>query len=431
MIKAERLIGSRLVDSCRYQHLQRPLNASAAGGSRPILAVVVVWSYDVLDDVAWHRLSHAYGSALDTPRHLRGLTATDAGVRTSALLHLWNSVTHQETHSTATAPVAELVARMLTDHRLGWPAATGEERSTRTELLSYLGHVAAWAARFQAKPNTVNYVRRDDLEADVYDVVWEPENDPDYIVVGRLGSGCVRRADVVIPLLVPWLDAPDPQEHGAALYALACWIGLAGDQVPIPSQALERLTAVATDSTAEPEIRIDCVLALAATGSDTSELLDDASVAIRTCAALSPATATDPRALHVITAALISPVECNQWLRQRPPTPYAEATLSARLVEAALRCTDDFERLLPAALGVAASARPWSIDETWGPLLAAAAPEPPATERPLSAAQRTYLSALAANDTLWRDQQQDRDELLHGLGLPLDRHEIQSLATAH
>jgi hypothetical protein len=79
-------------------------------------------------------------------------------------------------------------------------------------------------------------------------------------VVGRLGSGCARRAVVVIPLLVPWLDAPDPEERGAALCAVACWVGLAGSHVPIPSQALERLMAVATDSTAEPEVRIDCVL---------------------------------------------------------------------------------------------------------------------------------------------------------------------------
>jgi hypothetical protein len=138
---------------------------------------------------------------------------------------------------------------------------------------------------------------------------------------------------------VPWLGAPDPQERGAALYAVTCWVGLAGSHVPIPGQALERLMAVATDSTAEPEAWIDCVLGLAATGADTSDLLDDVPAGIRTCAALSSAVATDPRALQVITAALTSPGECDRWLRQRPPVPYAEATLSARLVEAALRCT--------------------------------------------------------------------------------------------
>jgi hypothetical protein len=211
---------------------------------------------------------------------------------------------------------------------------------------------------------------------------------------------------------------------------VACWVGLAGGQVPAPSRALQRLTAVAADTTADPEARIDCVLGLAAAGADTSDLLDDASVAIRTCAALSPAVATDRRALQVITAALISPAEGDRQLRGRPPLPYAEATLDARLIQAALRCTDDFEQLLPAAQGVAAAAEPWSIDETWGPLLAAAFPEPPAAVSPLRAAQRTYLSALAANDTIWRDERQDRDELLHRLGLPLDRDGCRSLAAA-
>jgi hypothetical protein len=34
----------------------------------------------------------------------------------------------------------------------------------RAELLSYLGHVAAWSADYQANPDIVMYVRRDDPE---------------------------------------------------------------------------------------------------------------------------------------------------------------------------------------------------------------------------------------------------------------------------
>jgi hypothetical protein len=48
----------------------------------------------------------------------------------------------------------------------------------------------------------------------------------------------------------------------------------------------------------------------------------------------------------------------------------------------------------------------------------------------LGTAQRTYLSALATNDTIWQDQRQDRDELLHELGLPLHRDQVRSLAIA-
>lgn len=391
------------------------------------LPAMVVWSFEALNEVVWSRLAHAYGDASDTPGHLRGLTATDAATRESALSHLWNQVTHQETVHTATAPVAEMIARMLTDHRLAMPAPMGEDRSMRAALLSYLGHVAAWSAYFQAEPDTVAYVRRDDPEVSVFEIVWEPEDDPDYVVVGRLGSGCARRAAVVIPLLLPWLDAPDSEERRAALYAVACWLGLAGGHVAVPSQALEHLTVVATDASVEPEVRTDCVLGLAAAGIDTGDLLDDPSMVVRTCAALSPAVATDPRTLQVITTALTGPEECDYWLDRRRPVPYAEATLSARLVEAAVRCTDDFEQLLPAALGVAAAARPSSIDKTWGPLLAAAFPQPPATHV-LSAAQCAYVSALAANDALWQEPHEERDELLRGLGLPLDRDAVRALA---
>ncbi len=373
------------------------------------------------DGVAWHRLSHAYGDASDTPGHLRGLTAHDVATRTAALAHLWGEVLHQGSLYTATAPVAERLARMLTDPRLARPARGSGAGSTRAEVLSYLGHVAAQAAYHLAKPDTVAYVRRDDAEVDAFEVAWEPESDPEYVVVRRVGSGCARRAAVILPLLVPWLDAADPGERDAARYAMACWIGLDRGAAPVPGPVLERLTAVATDTTAEQEARIECVLALAAAGADTSDLLDDASVVIRTCAALSPAVVTDRRTLEVITTALRSPLECDQWLRESPPVPFATATLSARLVEAALRCTDDFERLLPAALGVAAAARPWSIDETWGPLLAAAVTAPPSAARPLGPAQRAYVSALAANDALWDRRREDRDELLHGLGLPVDR----------
>jgi hypothetical protein len=124
---------------------------------------VVRWSDDVLDgvldEVAWQRLAHAYGDASDTPGQLRGLTAADATTRKAALRHLWGTVTHQESVHTATGPVAEMLARMLTGDRLARPSPADEKSSMRANLLSYLGHVAAWGAYFQANPNPVACVR--------------------------------------------------------------------------------------------------------------------------------------------------------------------------------------------------------------------------------------------------------------------------------
>ena len=108
--------------------------------------------------------------------------------------------------------------------------------------------------------------------------------------------------------------------------------------------------------------------------------------------------------------------------------PYAKDCLPARLVAAAVRCVDDFHQLLPVALGIAATARPWSLDETWGPLLSAAFPQPPDRHAPLTGAQRAYVLALVDNDAIWPAPDLKRDQVLGDLGLPADRDLLRSVA---
>ncbi|ORT54028.1 hypothetical protein [Streptomyces sp. CB03238] len=64
--------------------------------------------------VAWDRLFHAYGTATDTPAHLRGLLTEDEQAISAASEHLWSAILHQGTVWPATAPAAKIVARMLT-----------------------------------------------------------------------------------------------------------------------------------------------------------------------------------------------------------------------------------------------------------------------------------------------------------------------------
>ncbi|MBL8610195.1 MAG: hypothetical protein JNL38_22860, partial [Myxococcales bacterium] len=53
---------------------------------------------DPIDAIDWTALSHAYGDALDTPEHLRALSASDPAVRERARWHLSISVIHQGSH---------------------------------------------------------------------------------------------------------------------------------------------------------------------------------------------------------------------------------------------------------------------------------------------------------------------------------------------
>ncbi|XVU29064.1 hypothetical protein ACQPZJ_18965 [Actinoplanes sp. CA-054009] len=388
---------------------------------------MTMWTESELDAFPWGRVSHAYGSAADVPQIVRGLLAADEEDRERAAGRLWGRVMHQGSLFTATGPVVAVLARMLPDQRLAVASADGG--SVRSNLLHFLGQAAAQASYYQARPNTVMAMRRDDAEAALYDIVGEIKDDPDHVFAGRIGSGCATRAGLVLPLLVPWLDATDPEERSAALYAAACWAGLAGHGVLLPERALRRLWESARDQACDPQVRLDSVLGLAGAGVDTGDLLDDPSPVVRACAALSPRVASDPRTLPILTTALMSVGECHEWVGEWPPNPFiGNDDLGARLVAAAIHCADGFGPLLPIALSVAAAAEPWNLEETWGPLLEAAFPRRPAVGLPFTDAQGEYLMALTGKAALWDESNSLlRADLLGRLGLPDDREALRSL----
>ena len=76
---------------------------------------------ELLPDLAatpWSALDHAYGPAIDTPRHVRLLLARDERVRDDALDLLGESLLHQGTVCTATPPVVRVVRRLAGDARV-------------------------------------------------------------------------------------------------------------------------------------------------------------------------------------------------------------------------------------------------------------------------------------------------------------------------
>lgn len=86
-------------------------------------------SEDVLagiDEVAWERLSHAYGAATDVPALLRGLTDADPAVRENALDAMHGAVHHQGDVYDSTLAALPFLLRLVADRRRPGRAAVVE-----------------------------------------------------------------------------------------------------------------------------------------------------------------------------------------------------------------------------------------------------------------------------------------------------------------
>lgn len=66
-----------------------------------------------LDSIRWAELHHAYGPAADVPKQLRGLIASDAKTRDTALWELFGNIWHQGTVYEATAHAVPFLWEIL------------------------------------------------------------------------------------------------------------------------------------------------------------------------------------------------------------------------------------------------------------------------------------------------------------------------------
>jgi hypothetical protein len=90
---------------------------------------------ELLADLAatpWTTTHHAYGRAIDTPRHLRLLLADDERLRDDSLNLLAESLLHEESLYPATAPAIKVIRRLVGDARV----------PGRPRLIHFLGLVA-------------------------------------------------------------------------------------------------------------------------------------------------------------------------------------------------------------------------------------------------------------------------------------------------
>lgn len=90
----------------------------------------------LLEETDWTGLSHAYGSAEDTPAHLRALLDGEAEARRAADDHLVSAIIHQGTPWPATYAATAIVLGMLRD-----AAIAARIAPSRDGMLVYLAEV--------------------------------------------------------------------------------------------------------------------------------------------------------------------------------------------------------------------------------------------------------------------------------------------------
>lgn len=384
--------------------------------------------WDLLTEIDWSRLSHAYGPATDTPGHLRRLFEDDEDRWAEAIDHLGGAVIHQSTIYPATAPAALVVVGLLEDPRLArpLPGARDERLSIRAWLVGFLAEVAEGTEPDRTREELLDAYGEPD-DADSADLSsWDPESSADFQAI-------IACRDIAPALLDPVLGRLRDEDLYVRVEAARTAAALS--RVPTlesrRGEIIERLEWIARIGDEYYE-RASVLLKLAALGTVDRTFLADPHPGIRLCAAIAANLSDDPDATREIMTALIDPVP--GWY----PDPNLLLFDSPRhlLVDQAIRRTKSFDELLPVAVKVAGNATMESGYSDWGPLLAAAFPEPVTDAGSLTAAQRAYLNALIDNDDLWRPAPPPTtpetfwgpDKLFARVGLPRDRDFLRVIA---
>jgi hypothetical protein len=71
-----------------------------------------------LEEVPWHKYTHAYGTASEVPKDIRGLVSSQGDVRNRSLWELFGSIYHQGTIYPATSIAVPFLIRIAADQRL-------------------------------------------------------------------------------------------------------------------------------------------------------------------------------------------------------------------------------------------------------------------------------------------------------------------------
>ncbi|MDQ2713936.1 MAG: hypothetical protein M3Z08_03415 [Chloroflexota bacterium] len=176
-----------------------------------------------LENVAWQKLSHAYGETLDTPGMIRNIASDDSSVRAQALFSLSHDIWRQETAYEAVTPfLIELLA-----------APTTPDKGALLVLLARL-----------AMPQT--YQQQHELRA--LDTLEAADQQPACIVQAR---AAVRQG---LATYLALLDEHDPRVRMCAAYTLAHLWECAATSIP------RMLTAFVQEH--DPRVRANLLLSL-------------------------------------------------------------------------------------------------------------------------------------------------------------------------
>ncbi|RKH95851.1 hypothetical protein [Corallococcus sp. AB038B] len=356
----------------------------------------MITGLSALETTDWSRLLHAYGRATDAPGHLRALVEGDEASRDAALTYLDSAILHQGTPWTATGPVTCVLAGLLAEPRLD----SGGPR-LRMHVLAFLSGVAQavgdhWASR-QEQERLARYDLAPLLDAGDDEALYQDEEAANSLYATAF-LGCAEAVPLLVEPVLASLDHPDSGVRAQAA-TTAAWLARVPEAFGDAQREVLalRLTALA-QATPNTDERSTLVLMLGELGEAPSAFLEDASPAVRVCAAMAKGLETNEAATRELLQALEHhAAQMDDWFKERPP-PF-EMRPRFYVLECLLERVKDFDRLLPAAVTVARVTTKYCVDREWGPLLAAAFPAGDGQVR--TDAQRRFLSELVANADLW------------------------------
>jgi hypothetical protein len=226
--------------------------------------------------------------------------------------------------------------------------------------------------------------------------------------------GCAAATPALMHVINVALQDGDPRVRAGAADAAVALVRT--ERLSIHRTEIETKILAMARSAENPDERSAHVLALGELGHAPLAFLTDSSPAVRVCAAMAPALATNPAAIDELVDAFNHHVaSIDGWFADRPPQFLTRPRFY--LVRCAVERVNDFAQLAAGALTVAGITWSSCVDVEWGPLLVAAFPDGDGLVR--TPEQLRFLAALVAKPELWKSG--NLPAWLRRAGLPADR----------
>lgn len=165
-----------------------------------------------LDDINWHELKHAYGSAEDVPSQIRSLLASDSQTREKALWALSGNIFHQGTRYQATPYAIPFLYELI----------ESEKTPDRDKIILFLISLALGYEE-EYLPEGVNILnfRNEYKEAEKNLTSAQREECSKYGYSPQAILDGYDQVKAGIPILLELVDHSDKKIRRAAMYALA------------------------------------------------------------------------------------------------------------------------------------------------------------------------------------------------------------------